>query len=92
MIVLPEVLDRTNASNFEKALESLWRQGCSTIKIDCVHLEMIDSSNLGTLILFQKKLRAVGEGLQLIQVNHRYIKHLFEVLQLNRFLTIDYLS
>lgn len=87
-IILPEVVDLTNAVEFEEALESLYQKEFNTILVDCKHLAMIDSAGLGRLVLYQKKLKERGAQLQIIHVTNDYIKHLFDMIELNRFIPI----
>ncbi len=89
-IILPEVVDLTNAPAFKQALKSLYEQGYNTINVDCSQLEMIDSAGLGSLVLFQKRLKDRDGELRLIKVTNDYIKHLFEMIDLRRVIRIEY--
>ncbi len=91
-VVLPEVINLTNASEFKTVLQSLYDQGTRVIQLDCTRLEMIDSAGLGSLVLFQKKLKERGGELKLINVNEGYIKHLLDMINLQRVISIEYVS
>ncbi len=88
-ITLPEKIDLTNVNAFKRNLQKLYDGGYNSIKLDCANLTIIDSAGLGSLIMFQKKLRERGGELQLINVNHRYIRHLFDMIELNRIIKIN---
>jgi anti-sigma B factor antagonist len=89
-VILPEVIDLTNATELKEALQSLYeKDNCSIIKVDCARLEMIDSAGLGSLVLFQKKLKEREGQLKLINVRNAYIKHLFDLIDLRRVISIE---
>ncbi len=88
-VIPPDSVDLFNADEFKKGLQSLYDQGCHTIIVDCARLTIIDSTGLGTLILFQKKLQERGGELKIINVNHDYIKRLFEMIELGRLIKIE---
>ncbi len=88
-IILPEVVDLMTAPEFKKALKSLYDQEYNTIKVDCGQLEMIDSAGIGSLALYQKRLKERGGELKLVNVTNNYIKHLFEMIDLARVISIE---
>lgn len=89
-ILLGEVVDRTNVMHLDGALQSLYEKGLFTIEIDCNKLEMIDSAGLGSLVLYQKKMKEQGGSLKLIHVTNEYINHLFNAIELSRVITIEH--
>lgn len=89
IIFPPERIDLTNTKRFKEALQSLYEQGYSSIKVDCTELAMIDSAGLGSLVMFQKRLKERDGELKIINVNHRYIKQLFDMLELSRIISIE---
>lgn len=88
-IILPEVIDLTTAPEFKKVLSSLYDQGCYSLNIDCRNLEMIDSAGIGSLALYQKRFQEKGGELKLVNVNGDYIKHLFDMIDLQRVIRIE---
>lgn len=88
-ITLPEKIDLTNVNAFKRNLQALYDRGHNSIELDCTNLTIIDSAGLGSLIMFQKKLKERGGELKLINVNHSYIKHLFDMIELNRIIRIN---
>ncbi len=88
-VILPEVVDLINAPEFKQDLKTLFEQDYNTINVDCSNLEMIDSAGLGSLVFFQKRLRDRGGELKLVNVTNDYIKHLFEMIDLARVISIE---
>ncbi len=88
VITLPEVIDLIIAPDFKNVLRTLYDQDCNNIRIDCSQLVMIDSAGLGSLVFFQKKLKDRGGELKLINVTNDYIKHLFDMIDLQRVIHI----
>ncbi len=88
-IIPPERIDLSNAGDFKQALQTLYEQGYSSIIVDCARLVIMDSAGLGSLVMFQKKLKNRGGGLKLVNVNHRYIKHLFDMIELGTIIDIE---
>lgn len=88
-ILLPEVIDLTKAPEFKKVLKALMEQECYNINVDCSRLEMIDSAGLGSLVLFQKRFKERGGELKLVNVSNEYIKHLFDMIDLRRVISIE---
>ena len=88
-IILPEVVDLMTAPEFKKALKALYEEGCNNINIDCSNLGMIDSAGIGILALYQKRLKERGGELKLVNVTNDYIKHLFEMIDLARVISIE---
>ncbi|MGI6616026.1 MAG: STAS domain-containing protein [Dethiobacteria bacterium] len=88
-IIPPERIDLTTAEEFKEALQTLYERGYSTVVIDCSRLAIIDSAGLGNLIMFQKKLQERGGELRITNVDHRYIRHLFDMIELDRVIKIE---
>lgn len=88
-ITLPETIDLTNAFEFKQVLQTLYEQGCSIIDVNCTHLQMIDSAGLGSLILYQKYFKERGGELRLVNVPNNYIKHLFNMIELQKVISIN---
>ena len=88
-VELPAVIDLTSAPGFKQALKSLYDQDYAKIYVDCSRLEMIDSAGIGSLALFQKRFKERGGELRLVNVNNTYIKHLFDMIDLQRVIRIE---
>ncbi|HHU75348.1 MAG TPA: STAS domain-containing protein [Firmicutes bacterium] len=88
IVIAPEKIDLTNAREFKEAFQSLFESDYKLIRVDCRELAMIDSAGLGSLVMFQKRLKERDGELELVNVNHKYIKHLFDMLELGRVIKI----
>ncbi len=88
-VILPKVVDLTNAPEFKHALESLYEEGNRKVLVDCSQLEMIDSAGLGSLVIYQKRLQERSGELAIINVSNDYIKRLFEMIDLKRVIQIE---
>jgi len=88
-IIPPERIDLTTAEEFKEALQAIYDRGYSFIIVDCSRLAIIDSAGLGNLIMFQKKLQERGGELTITNVDHHYIRHLFDMIELDRVINIE---
>lgn len=89
LVIPPERIDLTNAAKFKETLQSLYDQGYRIIVINCTNLALMDSAGLGTLVMFQQKLKAQGGELKIVNVNHGYIRHLFKMIELEKIIKIS---
>ncbi|NLJ55479.1 MAG: STAS domain-containing protein [Firmicutes bacterium] len=87
-IFLPKRIDLINVHKFKRSLQTLFEQGQDFIMVDCTALTMIDSAGLGSLVMFQKKLKDRGGKLKIVNVRHRYIRHLFDMIELSKIICI----
>jgi|LSQX01.2.fsa_nt_gb anti-sigma B factor antagonist len=88
-VIPSERIDLANAHQFKQALQVLFGKGCNSIIIDCTDLAVIDSAGLGSLVMFQKRLKERGGELKLINVHHSYIRNLFDMIELDRIIKIE---
>lgn len=88
-IVLPAVVDRTNVKALDGALQTFCDQNADQVTLDLRDLEMIDSAGLGSLVLYQKRLKERGGELVIVSVVNDYIQHLFDTIELNRVIRIE---
>jgi anti-sigma B factor antagonist len=78
---------RLDASQTAKAKELLAGVTGSRV-VDCRKLEYISSAGLGVLLMTQKRLKAAGGELSLINVNH-HIRDVFRYSGLDQVFKID---
>jgi anti-sigma B factor antagonist len=78
---------RLDASQTAKAKEMLAGVKESRV-VDCRNLEYISSAGLGVLLMTQKRLKAAGGELSLINVNH-HIRDVFRYSGLDQVFKID---
>lgn len=83
-----EDIDFSNSSNLKSILQNLFEKNYQKIIIDFSEIERIDSSGLGKLLLFQKKLSEKNGSLVIGNVKNDYIKNLFEMINLNKIIDI----
>ncbi len=72
------IFDGTKADDFRQQINAALESDADLILLDCQHLNFIDSSGLGVLVVALKAVRAAGRQLFLCSINHQ-IKTLFEL-------------
>ena len=82
-------IDLTNSHILEEKLQELYNKGFKVIALDFSLVSGIDSSGLGKLLLFQKKLKEHGGKLKVINVTNKYIRKLFETIHLYKVIDIE---
>lgn len=90
IIIKPEGrIDVVNSQNLKQELLTLYNEGINEIVIDFSKITSIDSSGLGKLLLFQKKLKERGGELRIINVTNDYIQNMFKMIHLNKVIKIE---
>lgn len=90
VIIKPEGrIDVANSQNLKQELLNLYNEGVNYIVIDFAEITSIDSSGLGKLLLFQKKLKERGGELSIINVTNDYIQNMFKMIHLNKVINIE---
>ena len=87
-----ERIDITNSDEFKKNLLTLFDEGYKDITIDFKNVSGIDSSGLGKLLLFQKKLKEIGGVMRIVNVNNSYVEKMFKMIHLNKVIDIEGLN
>ena len=82
-------IDFTNSQELKENLMELYEEGFNEIIIDFEEVESIDSSGLGKLLLFHKKLKEREGSLKIINIESDYIRNMFEMIHLNKVIEID---
>lgn len=82
-------MDITNSQDLKNALLSLYDEGYNDVTIDFTNVHGIDSSGLGKLLLFQKKLRERGGELRIVNITNDYVMKMFTLIQLNKVISIE---
>ena len=78
----------TNAGDLKEALITLINRGFTEITIDFTHVQTIDSSGLGKLLLGQKLLKEREGKLQIENVGSDYINKMFRMIHLDKIIEI----
>lgn len=82
-------IDVVNSQTLKQELLNLFNEGINEIIIDFSKITSIDSSGLGKLLLFQKKLKERGGELSIINVTNDYIQNMFKMIHLNKVIKIE---
>ena len=88
LIELSGEIDVRNADEFYESLSDLYEQYPTNTKLDCENLSFIDSSTLGMLVKFLKKLAEHGHKLTLCHLTPN-IKRLFTICRLDMIIKIE---
>ncbi|OEH85610.1 anti-anti-sigma factor [Desulfuribacillus stibiiarsenatis] len=89
MIIPKGRIDMSNSHILKDKLLELYNDSYLFITIDFSDVAGIDSSGLGKLLLFQKKLKEKNGELKIINVSSEYIKKMFEMIHLNKVIHIE---
>jgi len=89
VIYLDEKIDIINSPELKEKLQALYNEGIYVISVDFSITRMIDSSCLGKLLMFQKKLKERNGELKIINVTSDYIKKMFDMIHLDRVINIE---
>ncbi len=81
-------IDIATANEFKENISKLIDGGENNICLDFSDVSGLDSSGLGKLLLFQKRLKENGGKLSIRNVNSEYVKKIFTLVHLNRVIDI----
>ncbi|RCW60297.1 STAS domain-containing protein [Halanaerobium sp. ST460_2HS_T2] len=82
-------IDFSNSQQLKDELLELFEQDYKKVVIDFSEVESIDSSGLGKLLLFHKRLKEKDGTLIIRNVKSDYIKNMFEMIHLNKVIEIE---
>jgi anti-sigma B factor antagonist len=85
-------IDVVTSQDLKESLLELFNEGYDFIVIDFNKVTSIDSSGLGKLLLFQKKLKERNGALSIVNVKTEYIKNMFKMIHLDKVIDIEYLD
>ena len=71
LIISEGRIDLTSSHSLEEKLQQLYEEDSEIITLDFSLVTGIDSSGLGKLLLFQKKLKERGGKLEIINISNR---------------------
>lgn len=88
--IIPEGdIDLTNAEKFKETFEELVeKEEVLHISLDFQHVDKIDSSGLGKILLFHKMIKEKGGSLQVENVSSEYVARVFEMVNLDEIIEI----
>lgn len=82
-------IDITSSQELKETMDRLVAQGTKKVCLDFGEVTGIDSSGLGKLLLFQKKLQQQQGQLSIRNVASEYVKKIFALVYLNKVITIE---
>ncbi len=89
-VIFPEGrIDISNSQEFKQIMQAVFEEGYKVIVLDFTHISGIDSSGIGKLLLFQKKLRDCGGELRVANINSAYVLKMFKMIQLHKVMKIE---
>ena len=90
VIVRPkENIDFSNSNELKEELLSVYEEGYNQVEIDFSEVDRIDSSGLGKLLLFHKRLKEKKGNLVIKNIESDYIKNMFDMIHLDKIIEID---
>lgn len=81
-------IDFTNSQDLKDNLLDLYEEGYNEITVDFGEVDSIDSSGLGKLLLFHKKLKEKDGKLNIQNIESEYINNMFEMIHLHKVIEI----
>jgi anti-sigma B factor antagonist len=85
-------LDIDNSRKLKVQLTDVFEQGAKNVELDFSETESVDSSGLGKILLFSEKFKDAGGGLKIANVNNSKVAQLFRLINLDKFINIEYKS
>lgn len=90
VIISPkENIDFSNSQELKEDLLEVFNDGYKNIVLDFGEIENIDSSGLGKLLLFHKKLKEDDGKIIIQNIQSDYIKNMFEMINLHTIIEIE---
>lgn len=84
-----EMLFMSNAEELKKAMLSVYDNGVYHVILDLKNVRSIDSTGLGKILVFNKRLRENQGSLKIRNVNSSYVQNLFTILKLPEIIEIE---
>lgn len=81
-------IDFSNSQNLKKDLLDVFDEGYKNVRLNFEKVSSIDSSGLGKLLLFHKRLREENGKLIIENVSNNYVKNMFDVINLHKVIEI----
>lgn len=78
----------SNSKKLKEILENLFEKSYKKVVVDFSEITEIDSSALGKLLLFHKRLRERDGGLIITNIENDYIKDMFEMIHFHKLIEI----
>jgi len=89
-VIIPDGrIDISNSQELKEKMQLAFDEGYNVIAIDFTHISSIDSSGVGKLLLFQKKLRDRGGELRVYNITSEYVRKMFNMIHLYKVINIE---
>ncbi len=89
-VITPEnKIDISNCHELKDILLALYNDGVNIVTIDFLKVRSIDSSGMGKILLFQKKLKERQGELKIINITSEHIRKMFALIHLDKVITIE---
>ncbi len=82
-------IDITNSGDLKENLLELYNEGFKNIDVNFEKVDGIDSSGLGKILLFQKKLKERGGRLKVTNIKNENVKNMFTLIHLDKVIEMD---
>ena len=82
-------IDITNSAELKEKLLELYNEGYNNIDVNFEDVDGIDSSGLGKILLFQKKLKERGGRLKVTNVKDENVKSMFTLIHLDKVIDME---
>lgn len=89
VIHLAEAVEDDDAPALKQLLQSLYDEGVQFIQVDLSKTVLFRKTCLVLLIVFQGRLKERGGELSIINVTNEYVRHLFDMLDLHKLISIE---
>lgn len=89
-VKLEKHLGLSNSNNLKKQLLEAANQGVKRVRLNFEETVEIDSSGLGKILFFSEYFRQRGGLLKLVKVYEEELRDLFQLIQLERLVDIEY--
>lgn len=83
MVVKLRRLEASVTRDFKTELEAAWKPGTTSVVVDLMEVEFIDSSGVGTLLGIYKRLQGEHPSVRLLRVQPA-VQTVIELLRLHR--------
>lgn len=88
LITLSGEIDFSNSHILKDRMLNLLGDGYKKIELDFAGVKNIDSSGLGKLFLFNKRLKEVEGKMMIKNVKSDYVKKMFDLMHLHKIIEI----
>ena len=89
VVHLLENIDLKESQTLTQLLEILYAEGAQVVRLDFAITKYMRKSCLAPLIAYHEKLKKRGGGLTFVNVRGKNVRHLFDMLEFCRIISIE---